>query len=301
MSRFTLSLACKQCPAALSPGVLCPCTIANLFRGSCAGICKCKGRYSIYIFLPYATMVLVHICPIQKADLFPMSLRMLIDRDRHLQNEAIYYVVRLSISNIHHASVKAACPDDHITPTPCKYKHTQSYICKTDATFGLSHSRNAAAVYSSSSSSLSARPPPSFRMGILIPCVAKHLLRSVLSQTPGNFFAEYTWKTSLKTEARIGDLPLLTGRSPFWPGGGLMSQNENRSLDRINKSTSRNHGVCDLQAIHHSRGHKTHRKEPSVRTLRSCMTNQIPILSLVSCNLKALPAQLPIRFLVNIP
>lgn len=31
------------------------------------------------------------------------------------------------------------------------------------------------------------------------------------------------------------------------------------------------------------------------------MTNQMPILSLVSCSLKALPAQFPIRFLVNIP
>lgn len=31
------------------------------------------------------------------------------------------------------------------------------------------------------------------------------------------------------------------------------------------------------------------------------MTNQIPILSLVSCSRKALPAQFPMRFLVNIP
>lgn len=27
------------------------------------------------------------------------------------------------------------------------------------------------------------------RIGILMPCVAKHLLRGVLSMTPGNFFA----------------------------------------------------------------------------------------------------------------
>lgn len=45
----------------------------------------------------------------------------------------------------------------------------------------------------------------------------------------------------------------------------------------------------------------TYLKEPSVLTLKSCMTNQIPILSFVSCSLKALPAQFPIRFLVNIP
>lgn len=63
-----------------------------------------------------------------------------------------------------------------------------------------------------------------------MPCVAKHLLSSVLSQTPGNFFAEYTWKTSLKTEARIGDLPSLTGLSPFWSALGLTSTKENRNL-----------------------------------------------------------------------
>ncbi len=43
----------------------------------------------------------------------------------------------------------------------------------------------------SSSSSFSRMFPraPSLRMGILIPCKAKHLLRSVLSITPGNFLA----------------------------------------------------------------------------------------------------------------
>ena len=47
--------------------------------------------------------------------------------------------------------------------------------------------------YSSSSPSpvlLSLPLIPSLRIGILIPCVAKHLLRFVLSITPGNFFAE---------------------------------------------------------------------------------------------------------------
>lgn len=61
--------------------------------------------------------------------------------------------------------------------------------------------------YSSSSPSpglLSLPLTPSFRIGILIPCVAKHLLRSVLSMTPGNFFAEKTSNLSLKHEARTG-------------------------------------------------------------------------------------------------
>jgi hypothetical protein len=44
-----------------------------------------------------------------------------------------------------------------------------------------------------------------------------------------------------------------------------------------------------------------YRKVPSVRTERSCKTNQIPILSSGSVSLKALAARLPIRFRVNIP
>lgn len=47
-------------------------------------------------------------------------------------------------------------------------------------------------------------------MGILIPCVAKHLLRWVLSTTPGNLFAEYTTKLSEKQDARTGARPVLT-------------------------------------------------------------------------------------------
>lgn len=46
-------------------------------------------------------------------------------------------------------------------------------------------------------------------MGILIPCVAKHLLRLVLSMTPGNLFALKTWKTCEKQDARTGAEPLL--------------------------------------------------------------------------------------------
>ena len=47
-------------------------------------------------------------------------------------------------------------------------------------------------------------------MGILIPCVAKHLDKDVLSTTPGNFFAENTVKASLKVDARTGALPVFT-------------------------------------------------------------------------------------------
>lgn len=51
--------------------------------------------------------------------------------------------------------------------------------------------------YQSSSSSWSALT--SLRMGILMPCAAKHLLSGVLSMTPGNFLAEKTWNLSEKT------------------------------------------------------------------------------------------------------
>lgn len=48
-----------------------------------------------------------------------------------------------------------------------------------------------------------------------MPCVANVLLRGVLSQTPGNFFAENTLNTSLKQQARTGALLLLTfARAP---------------------------------------------------------------------------------------
>jgi hypothetical protein len=43
-----------------------------------------------------------------------------------------------------------------------------------------------------------------------MPCVAKHLLRFVLSTTPGKRFAEYTVKTSEKQAASTGALPVLT-------------------------------------------------------------------------------------------
>lgn len=69
-------------------------------------------------------------------------------------------------------------------------------------------------------------------MGILIPCVAKHLLRGVLSQTPGNFLAEKTWNTSLKTDASIGALPWFTLEPSVegWSGGLATLTNEKRNL-----------------------------------------------------------------------
>ena len=42
-------------------------------------------------------------------------------------------------------------------------------------------------------------------------------------------------------------------------------------------------------------------KQPSVRTLRSCRMNQMPILSWVSWRRKALAARLPMRLRVNMP
>lgn len=42
-----------------------------------------------------------------------------------------------------------------------------------------------------------------------MPCVAKHLLSLVLSTTPGNFFALYTWNLSLKHAASTGAMPRL--------------------------------------------------------------------------------------------
>ncbi len=62
----------------------------------------------------------------------------------------------------------------------------------------------------------------------------------VLSQTPGNFFAEKTVKTSLKHEASTGDLPVLTtGPSPLPFGGGPTLTNENLSLKRGQVSPTR--------------------------------------------------------------
>lgn len=50
----------------------------------------------------------------------------------------------------------------------------------------------------------------SFRIGILMPWLANDLLSAVLSITPGNFFAEYTWNLSENVHARTGVAPLMT-------------------------------------------------------------------------------------------
>lgn len=126
--------------------------------------------------------------------------------------------------------------------------------------------------YSSSSPSpglLSLPLTPSFRIGILIPCVAKHLLRSVLSMTPGNFFAEKTSNLSLKHEARTGAEAVLR----VWAAVG------EPTFTKFIFS----------------------RKEPSVRTLRSCRINQTPISLCGFVSLKALTQRLPMRLRVNMP
>lgn len=75
-------------------------------------------------------------------------------------------------------------------------------------------------------------------MGILMPCVAKHLLSAVLSHTPGNFLALNTWNGSLKTEARIGALdwlmPVLEPDDPEGRGVGRPTfTKENWSLFEV--------------------------------------------------------------------
>jgi hypothetical protein len=70
-----------------------------------------------------------------------------------------------------------------------------------------------------------------------MPWLAKHLLSGVLSQTPGNFLAENTEKTSLKQDASTGAFPWLTMElalaacCPFEAMFGSPTlTNENRSL-----------------------------------------------------------------------
>jgi len=135
---------------------------------------------------------------------------------------------------------------------------------------------------SSNSLSLSPLPGPSLRMGILIPCVAKHLDNAVLSTTPGNLLAEYTVKGSEKQAARTGAEPVLTRDELFFPvPGAPLGGGGDGTPTLTNWKRSRNW--------------------PSVRTERSWSTNQIPILSDGSVNLKALAARAPMRFRVNIP
>jgi hypothetical protein len=104
-----------------------------------------------------------------------------------------------------------------------------------------------AEVYSSSSS-LPSCLPPSFLMGIFMPWPAKHLLSSVLSMTPGNFLAEKTWNGSEKAVARTGRLPVES----FEPPSLVPAPTSKKLILR--------------------------RKTASVRTDRSCRTNQCPSL-----------------------
>ncbi len=103
-------------------------------------------------------------------------------------------------------------------------------------------------------------------------------------------------KTSEKQAARTGALPVLTPVMATEPEGPLLVvgeadtptlTNEKRSLGRLDGEGGEGKG--------------TYRKVPSVRTERSCSTNQIPIRSSGSVSLNALAARLPIRFRVNIP
>src|SRR5665213_1338606 len=114
-------------------------------------------------------------------------------------------------------------------------------------------------------------------MAILIPCCAKYLLSGVLSMTPGNLFALQTWNGWLNTEASTGaEAPeLSSGDSPSPPLGMSV-------LCRFTKVNLR-------------------RNQPSVRTLRSCSTNQMPSCFWRSFSLKALALKLPIRLRVYIP
>lgn len=85
-------------------------------------------------------------------------------------------------------------------------------------------------------------------------------------------------KTSVKQAAKTGALPVL--RIEFWLDGfpfGVVDGGPTLTKD------------------------KRSLKLPSVRTLKSCKTNQMPILSPGSVRRNALAAKLPIRFLVNMP
>lgn len=67
-------------------------------------------------------------------------------------------------------------------------------------------------------------------MGILIPWAAKHFDKVVLSQTPGNFLAEKTVKTSEKHEARTGARSLLTPMPEEGRAGWATLTKEKRRL-----------------------------------------------------------------------
>ena len=120
----------------------------------------------------------------------------------------------------------------------------------------------------------------SLRMGILIPWLANDLLRSVLSITPGNFFALKTLNGLLKIEANTGAVVLVTV-CEIWP------------LTLV--------GVPEVFGWPTLTKFNLSRNQPSVRTLRSWRTNQMPKFSFRSFNLNALALRLPMRFRVKAP
>jgi len=134
-----------------------------------------------------------------------------------------------------------------------------------------------------------------------MPCVAKHLLRFVLSTTPGKRFAEYTVKTSEKQAASTGALPVLTAviGMALLPELGFAEDGEPGTPTLTKEKRS----LIDLLVgwVGERRREETYLNVPPVRTDRSCRTNQMPILSSGSVNLNALAARLPIKFRVNIP
>ena len=85
-----------------------------------------------------------------------------------------------------------------------------------------------------------------------MPCVAKHLLRFVLSTTPGKRFALYTVKTSEKQAARTGALPVLTPVMATEPEGPLVvGEAETPTLTKEKRSLG---GVSERDGMGKRRG-----------------------------------------------
>lgn len=112
-----------------------------------------------------------------------------------------------------------------------------------------------------------------------MPWFAKALLKGVLSTTPGNFFALYTRNGLLKVEARQGAVSVgSVGLRADGPPAGS--------------------AICFSTADVMLKKFIFNLNQPSVLTLKSCNTNQIPDLSFSSFSLNALAHKLPIRFRV---
>src|SRR5947209_6882778 len=88
---------------------------------------------------------------------------------------------------------------------------------------------------------------------------------------------------------------LLPGTLPLPFAFGLPTlTKEKRRLKKQGQALALTLGRLNPRSI-------SYRNCPSVRTLRSCKMNQMPILSPGSVRRKALADKLPMRFLVNIP